>query len=306
MNEYENSPGEQAEINERKENLKESFGVALSTKQKSGETESLESQAEMAENMALKSVQFDFRHRTLEEIEGSRQALENYRQQNPDALLSIHGDTPEIDQVSLDYANKFKIAKELAIASDLGSESYTVHPPAIKQALYYEQEAGVREQLINNYVNLFIEQLLKSAAESKNFSIAIENMPDIGDEGSFGQTPEALLALIQKIIEALVARGMEATQAASLVGATLDINHTLDGKRPDEYSQVLGAWFAKLGKFLKVVHIYTPSKSGTEFTDKYNLALELAAKYSPAARLFMESKQTPETTQELFNAVKAK
>lgn len=302
--EFGNQENERAYAEQRKEKLKESFGIALSTKQKEGGTFSLESQAEMAEGMNLNSVQFDFRNRSIEEIRAASPDLIKYRETHPDVILSIHGETPRIDETSGDYANKDRIAEELKIADELGSESYTVHPPAIKQELYYKLPEQTRETLIRNYINIFIDQLRKQTVESKSFSLAIENMPNEGEVGAFGQTPEVILALIQKIEEELKLNGLDPEIAHNSVGATLDINHALHGINPSEYEATLESWFQKLGDYLKVVHIYTPSKMSNEFTQKYNAALELAARYNPNAKLFMESKQAPETTQVLYSNIK--
>ena len=285
---------------ERLEKLKEGFGVTLCAKQKDGEIIPLEDQIELAEKMDTSSVQFDFRNRTDEEIDRSAENLIKYRQEHPDMNLSIHGETPQIEAATLKLRNSDRTAKELILVQDLASESYTVHPPSINSKLFSGLPQETKDEIVGNYCSIFTEAIEKAVAAKKSFSLAIENMPNKGDEGSWGQTVDDIMLLIRKIESTLVSKGIDPTTAREYVGATLDINHALHDTETENYGDVLKSWFEGLGDYLKVIHLQAPSSIDRKFTEKCILSLELAARFNSNARLFMESKRNPETTEEIY------
>ena len=295
---------ESVDIIERRRELKDNFGIALSTRQKEGENMSLENQVEVAGQLELPSVQFDLRNRTTDEIHQALEALHTYKELHSFGHISIHGETPRIDESNLSFKNKDRITGELYLVQELLGESYTVHPPAINAKMFSGLPQDVQEKIIDNYSSIFVEAIQKAVVDKKKFSLAIENMPNKGDEGAWGQTVEDVLFLIKKIESTLVEQGIDPDLAHEYVGATLDVNHALHGVEPKDAKAVLESWFKNLGEYLKVVHLHTPSSPSESFVTKYEWALEFASQYNPRARLFMESKQDAQITTDIYRAAK--
>lgn len=289
---------------ERREQLKEGLGVTLCTKQKAGDSAVLTDQIAIAEEMQVPAVQFDFRDRTIEEIQAAKEALIKYRESNPSVALSIHGKNPEIDPATLDFTTKERTQTELELFQELSGESYTVHPPAVKAKVFAEAPAEMREKVIDNYAVMFASAAKKAFDAGQKFTLGVENMPAKGMEGSWGQTPEDILMLVQKVEQTIVVQGVDPVSAKGFVGATLDINHALRGAEPEAYAGILEQWFSSLGEHLRVVHLYAPSEPGREFEQKHKLSLDLASQFSPHARLFIESKQDANTTKQLYTAAR--
>jgi len=193
---------------------------------------------------------------------------------------------------------------ELDLLQRLSGESFTVHPPSINLKKFNSLPGDLRDTILQNYSNIFVQPIMESVAKKQRFSIGIENMPKKGENGSWGQEIGDLLMLLRKIEQILVDKGLELEVAHQYVGATLDINHALHGADVKDYKRVLEEWFKGLGDYLKVVHLYTPSSVGEEFNEKYKISLKLASQFNPNARLFMESKQSPDITERLYDAVK--
>jgi endonuclease IV len=289
---------------ERREILRTGFGVALCTKIKEGGTASFENQVKLAEEMNLSAVQFDFRNRDDEEIEQSKTALSNYRKAHHDVALSMHGETSKIDETNLDFKNKQRTFGEIEFLQEISGESYTVHPPSINQKVFKELPDDARNRIIKNYSDMFAQVIKKAFGGEKKFSIAIENMPVKGNGGAWGQSIEDILLLLKKVEQSIIEQGVDPLIAHGYVGATLDVNHALHDANPKDYRNILESWFKGLGDYLKVVHLYAPSSNGEEFEEKYELCLELASQFNPNAKIFMESKQNPEVTKELYNSAK--
>ncbi len=289
---------------EKREKLKEGFGVVLCTKMKEGGTASIETQTKLAEEMNLSAVQFDFRNRTDKEIEQSKVMLADYKKTHPDVAISIHGETPKINEADLSFKNKNRTLREIGFLQQLSGESYTVHPPSISQKLFKELSDDARSQIIENYSGIFVQAVKSASGSESKFSLGIENMPVKGEDGSWGQNVEDILMLVKRIEQDIVEQGIDFKIAHEYVGATLDISHALHGADPKEYKNILESWFKKLGDYLRIIHLYTPSNPNEEFNEKYRLCLDLASQFNPNARLFMESKQSPEITKELYNSTK--
>ncbi len=290
--------------NERREELKEELGIAFSAKQKMGGTASIESQIRIAEEMNVATIQFDFRNRETEEIEQSEEALLAYRERYPDVRFSIHGDTPKIDEQTLEIKNKEKIEKQLQVAQYLSSESYTIHPPSVNQKVFEELPLETKEKIISNYVDILAQAIKKSFDDGIKFSVAIENMPTKGEDGAWGQKIEDVLLLLREIEKKAVEKGVNPDVVKDYVGATLDVNHALHAAAHENFIEILEPWFRELGDYLRVVHLYAPREADEKFIEKHKIALDFASKFNPNARLFIESKQTPEITGRLYFSAK--
>lgn len=292
---------------EKRERLEKSFGVVLCTKNKQGENTPLLEKIELAREMQLPSVQFDFRNRTVEEIQTAIPELLKYKQGYPEIIFSFHGDTPRVDEKTLDFINRDKIFGEIELLGDLKGESYTVHPFAVSKKVFEAASPGEKEKVINNYCTIFSEAIKSAINKGNNFYVAIENMPNKGEDGSWGQTVQEMMFLIKKIEEGTCENiGLNKEKVCEYVGVTLDINHALEGVEIKDYESVLVEWFKKLGDYIKVVHLYTPSEANPEFKQKYDLVIDLAVKFSPKTRIFMESKQDPEITKQVYSDTKNK
>lgn len=290
---------------EKREKLEKSFGVVLCTRNKKGENTPLLSKIELAQEMQLPSVQFDFRYRSIEEIQKAIPELEKYRQAYPETIFSLHGDTPMVDEKTFDFINRDKIFGEIELLGDLKGESYTVHPFAVSKKVFEAASSPDRERVINNYCDIFVEAIKSAINKSNKFSIAIESRPNKGANGSWGQTVQEMMLLIKKIEEDTVENtGLNREKVCGYVGVTIDINHVLEGVEPADYETVLREWFKELGDYIKVVHLYTPSETDGDFRKKYELVMDLAVKFSPKARIFMESKQDPEITKRVYSDIK--
>lgn len=294
----------QSQFSENREKLKKGFGVAFCTKQKDGGISTFENNLTQAEALSLNSVQFDFRNRTSDEISAATESLLRYRETHPDVAISIHGETPKIEESTFGYKNMARSIAELDLLQEISGESYTVHPPSINHKLFNDIPDAAREKIIHNYANMFAAAIKKSILNGKKFSLGIENMPTKGDEGSWGQNIEDILFLVKEIEQAIIRLEIDSELAQGYLGVTLDVNHALHGAEPGEYVSILNKWFEGLGKYLKVVHLYTPAVPGKDFEEKYKLSLELASRFNPNARLFMETKQNSAITERLYSVAK--
>jgi endonuclease IV len=299
---------EETEWQEERELLQREMGVAFSTRAKDGSFMSVEEQIACANEMGLGSVQFDFRNRLPHAVEKASETLSVFHELNDGVSVSIHGETPKIDETTLKIKNAELLAKELDIARSVDAESFTVHPPSIRQDLFDGLDQSMRDRIVSGYCDVFAEKINAAIKEGKRFSVAIENMTLGGEDGAWGQKPEDIKFLIQKIEEMLVGKyDIHPDIAHECVGATIDINHALAGeKEASSIPEVLERWFQELGEYIRVIHLYTPGDANTSLMQKFESTLNLAARYSPAAQLFMESKQKPEVTKHVFASVKNK
>ena len=293
--------------------MREHLGVATSTKRKEGGQASLAEQIDSAEALGFSDVQFDFRHQSDENVAEAIDTLLAYREKHPDAILSVHGETAGIDSKTLAVKNNERVRNEINLALVAGAESYTMHPPSVSMELFKTLPQAIVEKAFDAYCASYAEALAPAVRGSKNgeaksnkrFSLALENMNTSGNDGAWGQTPEELLSLAARLEQALIkTAGIEPAEAHAYIGATLDINHALHGTEPERYEEILTRWIEALGDRLKVVHLYAPSEANPDLKRKYDLTINLAARHCPDARIFLESKQTGETTKEVFDALK--
>lgn len=302
---FESVSGDNKEnIVERREELKESLGIVFCAKEKTGRQVSIAEQIKAAEEIDPPSVQFDLRGKTDEEIRDSLDDLISYRDTHPDTKISIHGDNPVIDTSDLGLKNKDRIIRELDILQEFEG-SYTVHPPSIRSDVFEGLSRAQKNDIIDGYSAVLAHTVKKAIENEKEFSIAIENMPAEGSEGSWGQNLEDITILIEGIRKNLVAQGVDPDVAERYIGVTLDINHALEKtEEASEYENILKPWFQKLGEHLRVIHVYAPSKVSQKFVSRYEMALDLASKFSPRARLFIESKHGLDITKQIYQTAK--
>ena len=289
---------------EKRARLRNNIGVVLCTVQKNGTYSSPESQIELAGEINAPAIQFDFRDRTLEEIKGFASLLLDYRNLNPYSSISIHGDTPDFSDTDLTVLNYERIREELRFLQDIVGDSYTVHPPLISSLVFKHLPEDVQNGLIENYAHVFVEAIKEAVEHNNKFCISIENMPHGSSDDLFGQSIEELLLLIKKIREDLPRHGISEEIAKNYIGITLDINNALNDVEIVDYRLILRRWFRGLGENIKVVYVNVPSNLTAIFVDKYNLAIEFTARYSPHAHIMLKSKHNSETTIRIYKASK--
>ncbi|MEI6190927.1 MAG: hypothetical protein WCP24_00990 [bacterium] len=289
---------------ESREKLKNNLGLVLCTRQKNGQRLLVKDQAEMAEQINLASVQFDFRGQTEEQISAGWDALLKLRVEHPQMNISIHGETPKFDEETLEIKNKERVSAELKAAELLGVTEYTVHPLPIGQKLFDSLPAETKDKLINNYCKTLGESVVEMIAIGKTIPLSIENMSGEGVDGLYGQKVEELVLLLEKIKAYLIGRGLSADEVEKNLGITFDINHALHNIPAEDYEKVLRPWFENLKDKIKVIHLYAPSAVNPDYQNKYKLVLDLASEFSPQAKLFLESKQSPEVTNAIFTETK--
>ncbi len=299
---------EETEWRERRELLQREMSVAFSTKSKDGSLVTLQEQIECFEELGLRGVQFDFRNRMSHAKDAMGETLSTFRELHSDVAISLHGETPKIDEDTLAIKNAEILEKELDIAKGIEAESFTVHPPSVSQELFETATAEERNKVITHYASLFAEKIKVAINEGKRFSVAIENMPAEGADGAWGQTPEDIKLLIQSIEHQLVKKyDVHPDVAHEYVGATLDVNHALAAvDNVSDFESVLEGWFQELAEYIKVIHLYTPGDVNSNLMNKFNMTLDLAARYSPDVHVFLESKQKPEITKKVFTTLKNK
>jgi hypothetical protein len=286
---------------ETTEKLRENLGVVLCAKNKEGKLVSIQEQIKLAEEIGLRFVQFDFRHIPPEEMISTREALMEYRRQNPETQITIHGDNPLINPEELNFINEEKIRSEMDLLLDIKGDSYTVHPPAINSKTFEQATPGQKERIMHNFAHMFFVLLERLSQHDENFCIAFENMPNKGLEGSWGQTIDNMLFLLDTIRRAAVKVGIPDHLIGEHLGVTFDVNHALHGISEEEYSTTLESWFSELGESIRVIHIYVPSKFNNDFRFKLDKCQELASKFSPKARIYLESKQSAGITKSLLD-----
>ncbi len=295
-----------ANISERKERLRDGLGLVLCTRQKDAENAPLDQQVGLAHEMHLPAVQFDLRNRTDEEVMSSLDRLKSFREQNAESSISMHGETPKIDHSTLEISNGERIKKELELTRSLGGESHTIHPPNVSSGVFEHAPEEVRRTVVENYARLFTQSLKASIDDGTDFSIAIENMPTKGSDGAWGQSPEELELLISTVSEVVSSElGIGTEEVLEHVGMTFDINHALHGVEDEKAADfILGEWFARLGKHIRVVHVYMPSGETDSFAHKYKKSIELAALHAPHGRIFLESKNGADSTRQIYASAK--
>ena len=299
---------EETEWQERRALLQREMAVAFSTRSKNGSLVTLQEQIEFFGELELHSAQFDFRNRMPHAQEAMGETLATFRELHSDVAISLHGETPTIDETTLKIKNADILARELDISKEIEAESFTVHPPAVSQEHFDAVSEEERNKVIANYASLFAEKIKIAIDEGRRFSVAIENMSDEGGIGAWGQTPEAIKHLVQSIEHQLVNKyNVHPDVAHQYVGTTLDVNHALASvDDPEQFESTLEKWFQELAEYIKVIHLYTPSDVNAHLMAKFDMTLSLAARYSPDAHIFLESKQVPEITKKVFTTLKNK
>lgn len=289
---------------EKRNRLKNNIGVVLCTIQKDGTYNHHEEQIQLAKDLNSPSIQFDFRERTMNEIGSFATNIIEYRNENLHTSISIHGDTPELDETNLQIKNHDRVREELRFLQDISGESYTIHPPNITSQIFKSIPKEVQTKIVENYTRVFTDAIKEAITHNNKFHINIENMPHGASGDLFGQSADEILLLLKSVREDLHLHGIDTEMAHAYTGVALDINHVLHDVETIDYRVVLRRWFRALGENVKVVYINTPTNLVESFINRYNLTLELSARYCPRARIMLKSRKDSETTLAIFERVK--
>lgn len=292
------------ELNEQKaelikHRLLENLGISFSAKSKEKMPFSIEEQLATAQELGLKELQVDLRSRS--DIESTKEALLEFRRKSPETNTSLHGDTPKIDESTLELKNVDKLRQEIELATETGSDIYTVHPPSISHELFSQLPEEQQAKIIDSYATFYAESIRRAIDSGKLLVIAIENMPAKGEAGSWGQSPEEINLLVHKTMETLESRyGVEPKDSERFIGVTLDINHALATTGWNEREAVMREWIDVLSEKIKAFHVYSPSSPGAEFDQKLGQFIKLYKEYGLDTPIYLESKHASEATKNVF------
>jgi sugar phosphate isomerase/epimerase len=282
-----------------KQRLLENWGISFSSREKDKTPLSIEEQLAIAKVLEIKELQIDLRNRS--EIDLIREKLSEFQKESPSTNTSLHGETPHIDEATLGIKNIEKLNQEIQLAIESGSDIYTVHPPHISREIFSNLTPEQQKTIIGNYSAFFAESIKKAVDSQKSLVVAIENIPAKGESGGFGQNPEEIKLMIDNVVEILEKQhNLDPQEAERFVGVTLDINHALTEAEPSKREEIMRKWFDNLGGKIKAFHIYSPSSTGLEFDQKLSQFLRLYKEYGLDAPIYLESKQKPEATKEVF------
>lgn len=281
-----------------RQRLLENWGISFQS-QAQESAAILSQQFELAQNLGLKEWQVDLRgDRPLGLI---REALLKFKQESPTTNISFHGETPQIDDKSLDIRNVERLREEINLAIETGSDIYTVHPPSISRETFYQLPPEQQEAFLRKYAAFFAESIKQALDSGKQIVVAIENMP--AGKTQFGQDVEEIWRLINKLDEVLEKQyNIQPQDVERLVGLTIDVNHAIHGVvDPAERERILRRWFESFGKRIEAFHIYCHT-SPESFQQKFSQFLRLYEEYEIDAPIYLESKKPIEKTKEIFLA----
>lgn len=271
--------------------------------------EKIEEQLEMIKQSDIKFSQF---HLTkIDDLEGTKSVIQNFREKHPDIDISFHISTPVLSETG-EIENQEIIGKqiELAQSGDIIT-LHAIHPGSLlekRDVTVDEQDAFCsfdekhRELLVEKSAEFFAEIIAEFTAQQRKLPFAVENV---------GQTIEEIKSLVDKTRAALVKNyGFNATEAEKSIGVTLDANHVLHSvkdKPETEQINAVNEWISKLRQDIRCFHISVPDLTEEKergFQKKIQIFNELYNKFSLEAPVYLESKRPTETTKQALNSVK--
>lgn len=292
------------ELNEQrseliKQRLLENFGISFSAKSKEKTLFSVEEQLAVARELGLKELQVDLRSRS--DAVNIKDALLEFKTKFPKTNISLHGETAQFDKSTFELKNANKLRQEIELAIEIGSDIYTIHPPSISRKLFSRLSEEQQAKIIDNYATFYAGSIKHAIDSDKPLTVAVENMPAKGETGSWGQSPEEINLLVNKITEILNNQyDINPKDTERFVGITLDISHALATTSWNEREAVMRKWFNTFGTKIKAFHIYSPSNPGIEFNQKLSQFIKLYKEYGSDSPIYLESKHKPETTKNVF------
>lgn len=280
-----------------KERLIQNWGISFSSKHKDGNTVTVEDEIRLAQDLDLHNVQIDLKDKDVSALR--RKLLEFVRANDENLSVSLHSEIPQIDEETLGVKNAEKIEEEIDLAVTLGAKVFTIHPPNISKKLFDSISGNQRESIIENYCVFLSKAVMSVLKSGKSLTIAVENLPAKGEGGNFGQTPEEIKILIDRIKDILTVRmGIEPSEVDKFVGITLDVNHALSGKT--ETQEELTSWIKILFGSVKAFHVYAPGEVDQKFNERFDLVMSLCREYGIDVPIYLESKQDLRTTKKVF------
>jgi len=289
---------------EREKNWpKEMWGISFSGKGKDKKPIPLTECLEVVRNInstnqnKLQELQIDIRHRKLEEIEN---LMRDFEKEFPKIKISFHGNTPEINEENFTIINQKDLFREAKIAAKLNCETFTIHPPSLNQ----ETLKNLKEQdvynLIQNYSNFLAEMIYQNLPQDKNFKIGIENVP-VKDKNGKNVSIEVMKMIIETVTKILEKKyQLNRKDAESKIGITLDVSnaYALEGEEHSE--EMLRKWLSQNNYKIFCFHFYAPNKFSPDFQNKVQRLETLIKEYNVVAPIYLESKQPPLVTKELY------
>lgn len=246
---------------------------------------------------ALKELQIDLRHRNIDEVE---ELMQEFEKEFPDIKISFHGNTPQVGGENFTIINKENLFKEASIVAKLGCEVFTIHPPELDwQTIERLGEQDIHN-LIRNYSDFLAEMIYKGSYQNKNFKVGIENVP-IKDKNGKNVSIEVMKMIIQTVALTLEKKyNLSKEEAEDKIGITLDVSNTyaLEGEAHRE--EMLRSWLSQTNNKIFCFHFYAPSEFSPDFQNKVQRFEALIKEYNVIAPIYLESKQPPLTTKELY------
>lgn len=290
-------------IEEKKELLRsrllDNWGISFSSRLKDKTHIPIEDQLAIAKEVKPQELQIDLRGRP--DLDHIKKNILQFQQESGATNMSLHGETPQIDEFTFEIKNIERLRQEIQLAIKTGSDIYTIHSPHIPKEAFAKLSLERQECILQTFSS-FVAESIKQALDAGQFlSVAIENIPVKGEEGKIGHSIEDINSILDRVVKILDAQyGLDPQDVERYIGVTLDINHALT--KGDNPETIMRQWFDSFGKKLKAFHIYSPSSPSPEFDHKLSQFIKLYKEYGIDAPIYLESKQTPIATGEVFLA----
>jgi len=294
---------------EREKNWpKEMWGISFSGRGKDKRPIPLSECLEMVRNInsidkkTLKELQIDLRHRNIDEVE---ELMQEFKKEFPWIEISFHGNTPQVRGENFTIINKESLLKEANVAAKLGRGVFTIHPPELD--LQMIERLGERDihNLIRNYSDFLAEVIYNCSYQNKNFKVGIENVP-VKDKNGKNVSIEVMKMIIETVATTLEKKyNLSKEEAENKIGITLDVSNTYALEGETHREEMLRSWLSQTSNKIFCFHFYAPSEFSSDFQNKVQKFEALIKEYNINAPIYLESKQLPEITKELYEKVRS-
>lgn len=248
-------------------------------------------------------MQIDLRHRP--DMENTVNLLKEFKTKFREAKLSFHGNSPFMDIEKMSIINADELFKEAEIAAELGADIFTIHPPGLEQETITSilENNENQNRFLKTYCSFLAEMINRAKNKNKDFKVAVENLPVKNKEGKdiSIEVMKLIIETTEKLLESQY--GMSKEEAEQAVGITLDISNTSAIKGEKNREEVLKEWFSKMKSKIFCFHFYAPQEASPEFERKVNQFEVLYKEYELNVPIYLESKQPPSVTRELYKTI---
>lgn len=249
----------------------------------------------------IQSAQLSMRHK--KNIEELRPVISEIKE-NKDKDISFHMAGPSFLEDGT-IKNEQALEDDMRFVMSLGGGLITIHPGAIPEPKFREAGSNFQQAVVENFSNFLARTLDLAKKKDQNLIIAVENLPNKGDQGNWGQKIEEIKTILSAIRQKLVINyNFDASETERRVGITLDINHALENVSDENKIHVLEKWMKECQYNIRCFHVYTPGLDDNmrekNFESKIQAILEMYRKYALDVPLYLESKKDLNTTEKAF------